>query len=619
MDFGKSPADAKNKPHLADLVKVLLVLIFAVMACLTILTHIAQIIGLPFYLYCIIGLFVSITAVAAMLLNEPLKKHFLLVKTNKSACMVLVLCSVISGSFSAILYRPDLDDIYYVPNVVYCLENPREPMGFVIHSLDSENEPFISYHWGNSNPFEYSQGIVAYFIKTHFLTVYYFLAPVLFGGMIPLVWFYAISRFSFSNHSAIVGTIIVCLSLTLLGEKHASFGNLAFNRIFQGKAVMFAVGLVLFAAFTIDFFRSASVKKWLVLFLIATSMIGLSTSSAMLMPFIVFVLALACGFSYMKSLIPRLRTTLLYCCSIIYPVLFVGSVFLVSLNRKSINVPSAKYFPADFLGQAEYVFGPATVLTLVASSILAVIFIQKYDRYFLMVWILLLVIFFLNPLAVRLLIKHVIPQIIYWRLFYLYPFPLTLGLCGAGAASWIGKKLPKLNLVFAGLVISSLLAAHLPASSPSIFKARKACSHTTINISDYKVTDLEFAHKVLALEPPRGTMLAPATVCHSLPMLTSKYPQIRLRTEGIMLWMDQQGKRKQALHRITASNFLGGKLTNFSLDSLIVTLDNCPQIRSVIAVRRIAELQNSLLFQLMDEYGFTEHRMDPDIVVFIRP
>jgi hypothetical protein len=379
---------------------------------------------------------------------------------------------------------------------------------------------------------------------------------------------------------------------------------------------MFAAGLVVFAAFTIDFFRSVSVKRWLALFLTATSMVGLSASSAMLMPIIVFVLAIACSFSYLRNTVSRLRTGVLYCCSIIYPILYAGSVFLVSINQAGIEVPSTKYYPANFLGHAEYVFGPVAVVTLVISSIFAVIFIKKYDRYFLILWMLLLIIFFLNPLATRLLIKRVIPQSIYWRLFYLYPFPLTLGLCGAGAASWIGKKLPRLNLVFAGLVISLLLAAHLPASSPSIFEPRKACPNTTINVSDYKVTDLKYARKVLALAPPPGTMLAPETVCHSLPMLTSKYPQMRVRTDGIILWMSQQGKKEQADHRITASDFLGGQLTSRSLNSLVVVLDNCPQIRSVVAVRYVAD---SLLFQLMNKYGFTERRMDPDIVVFIKP
>ncbi|MFA5251051.1 MAG: DUF6077 domain-containing protein [Phycisphaerae bacterium] len=435
--------------------------------------------------------------------------------------------------------------------------------------------------------------------------------------MIPLVWFYAISRFSSSNRSAIIGAIIICLSLTLLGEKHASYGNLAFNRIFQGKVIAFTIGLAAFAAFTIDFYRSASVKRWLALFLTAASMIGLSASSVMLIPILVFVLAIACGLAYLRDTASRLRTAALYCCSIIYPILYAGSVFLASINQAGIELPSTKSYPADFLGHAEYVFGPVAVAALVISSILACLLLKKYDRYFLILWILLLIILPLNPLAARFWIKHIIPQSIYWRLLYLFPFPLTLGICGAATASWIGKKLPKLNLVFAGTVILLLLAAHLPASSPSIFKPRKACSPTAINVSDYKVTDLEYARKVLALAPPPGTMLAPEAVCHSLPMLTSKYPQMRVRTDGIILWMSQQGKKEQAIHRIAASDFLGGQSTDRSLTSLTVVLDNCPQIRSVVAFRSVAE--NSLLFQLMDKYGFTERRTDRDIVVFIRP
>jgi hypothetical protein len=238
MDCRETLTTSDIKPQLCDFVKIFLVLAMSVAAVLTVLTHIAQISRMPFYIYAITGMCLAIVTAGLVLWRELSKQILKTVTAHPWPAMALAGCSLLGALLCLVSHRHALDDSYYVPNVVYYLEHPTETMGFLIHFVDSGGDPFVSYHFG-SFPFEYSQGIVAYITRCHFLTVYYFLAPALFGGMIPLVWFYLISRFGFRLRASITGSFIICMSLPLMGEQHGSFGNLAFNRIFNYRVVYY--------------------------------------------------------------------------------------------------------------------------------------------------------------------------------------------------------------------------------------------------------------------------------------------------------------------------------------------------------------------------------------------
>jgi hypothetical protein len=264
-------------------------------------------------------------------------------------------------------YRPNIDDAHYVPNTVYYIEHPNEAMGFKIHFVDSGSEPFVSYHFG-SLPFEYAQGIVAHMTHMNFLTVYYLVTPALFGFMIPLVWFYAISRFSFSSRAAITGAFIICLSVLLMGEQPRSFGNFAFNRIFQGKTVLLAVGLPMFAALTIDFFRAPSGRRWLYLFVTSVAMVGFSSSAAILIPMLAFLLTGACCFSFVPNMRSRLLHAFCYFCTLIYPALYAVSFLLFSSQQLGGESIVHNNLSMTYLSNAKSVFGgPVVVLFLVVG------------------------------------------------------------------------------------------------------------------------------------------------------------------------------------------------------------------------------------------------------------
>jgi len=556
-----------------------------------------------------------------VLWNEISKEVFAAVISQRPVVLALLTCCLLSALLCLVSHRPDQDDFAYVPNVIYYLEHPDEPMGFKVHFIDSgrEDEPFASYH-RCSIPFEYSQGIVSYITGMHLLTVYYFFGPALFGCMIPLVWFYIISRFSFPPHAAVTGAFFICLSLILMGEQHRSFGNFAFNRISQGKTVMFTVGIPLFVGLTMEFFQLPSVRRWVYLFVTSVAMVGLTTTAAMMIPLLAIVLSISCSLSYVTTMKARIITIFKYLFTLVYPALYAGSILLLSMDQLGIDKPINRGWPTTFLGSAKLVLnGPVVILFLIAGTISAIVLVQKRERRFLITWDVLVIVLYLNPLVSPFVIKYVTSPNIYWRLFYLLPFPLVLGLSGAALASQletVGTRWRRVILIGAG---AFLLAAHLPASSSSVFRCGP--NVTKLGMPRYKVKEvyLEQARKVLALNPPLGTMLAPQGVDTMILMLSAQYPQISYKATGILMWMEECGRRNEGMHRIVASRFLGGRIGKKDLKSLVWVIRQNPQIRSIVADRRVAELNNSYLFRLFSKLGYSEYKLTDELVVFMRP
>jgi len=590
-----------------------------VAASLTVLTHISQICGIPFYLYAIIGTFTSIIVIFLVLWNEISKEVLAAAISQRPVVLALLTCCLLSVVLCLFSHRSDSDDSDYVPNMIYYMEHPKAPMDFTIHYLDSGAEPFVSYHISTSLPFERAQGIVAYLGRMNYLTVYYLLTPALIGCMIPLVWFYLISRFSFPAHAAVTGAFFICLSLILMGEQHRSFGNFAFNRIFQGKVVLLAVGLPLFCSLTIDFFRSPDKRNWLYLFAASVSMVGLSNSAAVLIPLLALVLSISWSLSYVTTMKALIITIFKYIFTLVYPALYAGSILLLSFSDVSGDSVVNQPFPVTFFGHAEGVFGgPVVASFFIIGTISAIVLVQKSERRFLITWTVLVVVLYLNPLVAPFIIKYVTSPNIYWRLFYLLPFPLVVGLSAAAIDNRleaVGSGWRRVILI-GGVVI--FLAGHLPTWSSSVFRHEKK---TRLSLPGYKVWGLKYGRQVLDLAPPPGTMLAAPIVSYSLPMLTSQYPQmcIRIGAAGIRAFMSQRGPQIEAEYRIKASHFLGGRMNKEGMNSLIWVIQRHGQIRSIVAHRRAAEARNSYLFRLLGKLGFTETKVGDDVVVFIKP
>lgn len=602
-------------PGLPELVKWWLLIVFSAMGLLTLTTHLAQLIGISFSTYaffCALAVVVSITVCS----RPKLGKLFGQVrKQYPKTTAALLLCSLSFGLLALTAYSPDLDDAIYVPNVVYYLENPAEPMDFRNHFVDSGEEPFFSPHLG-SLPFEYSIGAFSHLLGIPFLAGYYLLAPLFWGCMIPLVWYYLISRFSFSSSSAIWGTFILCLGLTLLGEQHRSFGNFSFNRIFQGKAVMFSIGLPLFTALTIDFFKDSNFRNWFAIFVISIAMVGFSTSSAVLVPMLSFLVGTASCLSYVATVKTRLLRLTQYFCSLLYPVVYAMGVLFISSRYLSPDEKTLQVQLSFYKNTVKVLGGTMVLCSLAIGTALALIFLRKNDRNMLIIWSVLLFVCFLNPLVMPLIAKYVTTPIIYWRIFYLMPFPLVLGISAAGLASLLkGRSAKMMNFLMASIALV-LLLAHLPPSSSSVF--RHGPRPTQLGLPSYKIADLSYTNRVMSLAPPPGTMLAPSTISTTLPMLTSSYPQIIVRPHTIKIWMTSAGTPDKAIHRKRAQQFVQGKYSRRNFDSFSLVVQHNPQIRSIVFLHLSNHVIKPQVTKFMREQGFQETMTTDILKIFIR-
>jgi hypothetical protein len=547
----KSFGDSVRANLSVRFVEMALLWVMTGMAGMTVLTQFSQILGISFRLYAFlgVGVFIGISGVFAKVAWKQHREHM---KNDIPVLIGLVVLGLLASVLSIISHRPDADDYYYVPNAVYHLEHSTEPMDFQIHFLESGEKPIISYITQTALPFEYSQAVVAYVFRLNFLSVYYILSPALFGFLIPLAIYLLFSYFSTDTQYAAIATLLTLGAMLLMGETHRTFGNFLLTRIYHGKTVCLAIGIPLFVAATCRYFARPSLESWTVPFVVIIAMLGATTSSIILLPPLSVVLAI--DFLIISSgKKATLKHIIFYFGAFVYSFGYVAFLWRASVSGLGMT-SAANYdwpgWPSTFWGHLAFFYHdgqPVTIIIVIISTLLALVLSSAKVRIFLAVWIICISCLFLNPIVAPLLIQYVTTPNIYWRMMYLYPFPLVLGITIiAGLERMQGKYRWPVTIGLAAL----LTVLHIPASSPSVFKYR-----VTFGWPHEKLPPeaLSIARKVVEVAPP-GAMLAPEHVCGIIPMLSADHPQLRIRNEGFGLWFSKE----EVQLRLQAAAFIQG-------------------------------------------------------------
>lgn len=86
---------------------------------------------------------------------------------------------------SAILFRPDADDSYYLPNAIFALAHPSQPITDEIRGLAAAPlAPFRSAHWATSTAYDYLTASLAYWTGLPALDIRYFWLPASGGSVL---------------------------------------------------------------------------------------------------------------------------------------------------------------------------------------------------------------------------------------------------------------------------------------------------------------------------------------------------------------------------------------------------------------------------------------------------
>jgi hypothetical protein len=597
-------------------VKSALFWLMASLACMTVLTHIAQLLGITFKTYAYLGL-LSILVISFLGWSFFLEQYKKVAQHDVGTLLFLVAISLstalISSFFNNGVSKISYDLFYYIPNAVYHLQNPELPMDFEIHFIEAGAEPLRSYFVATSLPFEYTQALIAFFFNISYLSASFLVTPVILGFFLPLAFYYLVSQF-INPRSAAVGTCFAIAVILLLGETPRTPGTWSIPNIYIGKVFFISTGIPLFVAATINFFRTSSRFNCMLMFAVATALVGTTTSSMALLPALaaVLVIALATVSDDYKLFVKK---SLLYAASLSYLILYILVVLTVLNPNSSLGANSAinEDFPTTFLGHAGFFFeksGPATPLALAGATLTAILMTSGMVRRFIVVWIVAALVLFLNPIVAPFVIKHLTTPNIYWRLFYIYPLPLLLGLTGAKLFEYSYKFSRPLRWASISGTALILFISHFLPFTTSVLYLR-----TEFGWPRYKMplTLQKRAEEIIAVTPS-GAMLAPLPLGGVITMLSSDFPQMRVFNEPERLWFAERGMDSEINKRICASEFVNGDKPD-CLAAFHAMLED-RKLRSVVIARN-AVLDPQVQDALKDN-GFGNSREVDNLLIYWR-
>ena len=226
--------------------------------------------------------------------------------------------------------------------------------------------------------------------------------------------------------------------------------------------------------------------------------------------------------------------------------------FFVMMNSKLLEFVGFSGWPNNFIGQFRLVFMNYQFILFAAFFILSLIAGNYEDRKFVIVWIILGIIFFLNPIVFPIISKYTTTLNTYWRLFYLLPFPFVIGLPIAylGRKKTVRKSLWWFCFIF---LISVAIIGNALNFKHATFRS------ISLDFGQYKIDkalekDVKF---IIRLCKP-GPMLAPLEYSAVIPLYSADYPQVVVRKFTLMGYAIQNELGEEANRRFRAADFVSG-------------------------------------------------------------
>jgi hypothetical protein len=455
----------------------------------------------------------------------------------------LILLCAMGAAVALLTCRPNADDVIYASRAVYFLEHPHRPLDLTYHDLAL---PGIStvYPLTLGYSIELLWAAVSRLTSVPYLHVYHGLAAATGGALIPLAWFVVMSRFVGRSAHALLGATVISAYLCVDGSTFNTFGNLAFVRIWQGKALLLSVGVPLFVAFSMDWLRRPNVGTWLRLFTLSMAASGLTSTALFLLPLLAGLLGAATFFAEGVNR-NSLRLVVGYGASLGY-VAAIALIVRLSTTRAELAFIGEGFLAGNFRSQAMLMIGPTPITPVVfLAATAAALALLPRERRFLSGWLLTGFVLLLNPLVMPLVAEYATTANGYWRLFYALPFPLVLGLVAVRIAERSAPS-DRSALAAAAGVLALAVAINLAAPGFTTLGSDRFALGPKLR----PALQVEVEAIVAYAEP--GSMLAPLPVSTVVPLYTSALPQIAVRGILGVHFAIQAGRPKLAEARLRA-------------------------------------------------------------------
>ena len=354
--------------------------------------------------------------------------------------------------------RPNQDDVIYFHRVLAQLSALSEPIFLRQTLVDMDAAAFSPVHLATSH--EMLMALLGHYLGIDPLYFYQVVGHAFTAFSISFVLYWCARIFGLNRWQAAVGAFLGIAFLLAGSVAGASFGNTAFGRMWQGKAIVWILFLPVTLSLTYRFLRLGNGSDLAWLFLLAIAGVGLSNTALYLIP---AVIGCSCvSFLAVERFDPKrrehfwaeFRRCLLLGIPLAYPVTILALLKLNIIPRPiDLQGFGPEYLP--WRQCLDYVVGtPAEHIRNVVLMIgVPLLVIRGRQGRFLFLYICAVWLFCLNPLLAHLWMKN-ITAACYFRLVYLLQLPLLSTMLAAAGprpgqarGSLKGQLLTQLGLV----------------------------------------------------------------------------------------------------------------------------------------------------------------------------
>lgn len=445
---------------------------------------------------------------------------------GRGALGVVALAAIV-GTGSAVVQRPDADDVFLINRSVYIAERGGT---FPVRDTLFSDEVFrITRPDFPSTAIEPLIGVAARVTHLPAATLTYLvLGPIAAALSVLALW--RLLR-TLGALAPALATLAGLIFLLLDGADHAGFGNLSFVRSWQGKVIFLIVLLPSIAHFALRWARDNSAADLILLIAANIASIGLTSTAVFVAPATTLVV-IAAGAMSARSPRPLLVGLLA-----LVPAFVVAITRLVSSPQSLAGGQPAlaTQLPGilDFTPEIEpsstwhFVFGYGWRLVLpVGAAVFAWAFVSdRTSRVALALAPLMLFGVFLGPGMLDILDELSGARSILWRTIWILPIPAAVGLAATAPLLIARRGLRR--------TLSVLVPALMVVSMFTLNDWVLAGSNQQTSIGgvrwDVDRESLAASREILRLAPEGATVLAPVSVSGALAISTTQVRTVNPR------------------------------------------------------------------------------------------
>jgi hypothetical protein len=487
--------------------------------------------------------------------------------TRPALCLMLM--SIAAGAVTLTVFRPDYDDLTLFHRIL--VQDWRQP--FVTRDTVSNYPglpPQSILHVTTS--YEPLVGLVAKVVHISPLRVYHNAPGFLAAIVMVAIYFLLYRVLGLGEWAAAAAVGLVLVFLMIDGNTHGSFGNMALDRLWQGKCIVWTVLVPACLLGSYQFLNGPNFRRFLRLVLLGICGFGLSEVGVYTLP--ILVLALGLGWIVTsRRLLGRPRSTLILWSSMFYPVA-AGLALALGILHKPATHEVWSSFPAVWyqnlaLGLGSDGFGFTVARDLVAVLLLPLLALKGRQRLFVLSLSVVLLVLITNPVAAPAWMK-LLYRASYWRLAFLFPLPLCVGLVAPALSRSRGPDL-RLRLG-AGLAVVLFLVITVAAfREPAKLPIGEGFKRPgTLQLERYEVRFSRAAGPML-----HGTnMLAPESIVCALAMLR---PELRFESSRPVndpIKFGEVGLSSEGQKRVQAQRFTNGEVAPKTWNAFRAALDD---------------------------------------------